>query len=812
MTSKRAKTVRELLEERKQTSCLKKPHLALPQKDLCSEATKLEKLILPSLEETQQQTTLPGILSKPSSSIVVQHKKQAHPVVSTICMPHVSEEDTEKKSTHSQPSYNSLTTTAHQHHDISDNASRLELPRRKRKRFLDTSNLSQSCSSLTQSDEEIRIKPGYLTRKKSKKTTTLSISSKTLPPKSNGVSISLPPKTEIDPKVWDMAYLQDKIMPFDYASCGSKLGSNIGVTECDTFRQFLTPTIVNHIVKSTNNFAIDQITRNSRQNPEDKVQNWKPVDAYEIEAFLGLFMLQGLVRKKSIPSYWSTGYVGTPVFSETMTKNRFEDIKRYFHLNAKGEDKIDKFTQMLIRNWQAAYNCSRELSLDESMMGFKGKTRMKQYQKLKPKKEGLMAIALSEAKTGYCINWKLYRGKGYIPDRPSEDNNTTVLKLLEPVKNLGHHVIMDSAYVCPDLLHQLASELQTGAYGTIRMNRKFLPLKIKEATAKKGRKVTDTDKSRDVRYIAWPKGKKKMFAHYQNLAKKEEKRKSKTGIILPKWFNRETTEVVRLASNITNFKMDPITKRPCLLEMYNFYKGGVDLTNQRMVYYLNIHRTRKWWIRVFAYLLEITYHNSYILWRKEHPQKVAHYSNKSSSLYRLKVIRGLLAAQRMRFSGIPPNIGLSVGLQEIMGNVLYTGEPGHNYQALAAQKSKNHKKSHKLSIKTNNIKTQTETAFSNPILIQHTTHEEAKKKHPPLCTQFVKVYPPRKTYQLEMNAAPLATFTVAQPSITTTQAKDEKKKRQRICNRVYNSTFTFIRSKDLCLRVVSAAIQRRQSK
>ena len=57
--------------------------------------------------------------------------------------------------------------------------------------------------------------------------------------------------------------------------------------------------------------------------------------------------------------------------------------------------------ESLIQNFQSAYTPGREIALDESMIGFKGRLGFLQYMPKKPTKWGL---------TGYGCNWKLYTG------------------------------------------------------------------------------------------------------------------------------------------------------------------------------------------------------------------------------------------------------------------------------------------------------------------------------------------------------------------------------------------------------------------
>ena len=65
----------------------------------------------------------------------------------------------------------------------------------------------------------------------------------------------------------------------------------------------------------------------------------------------------------------------------------------------------------MLKNFQKAYNPSRELSIDESMIGFKGRLSFIQYLPKKPTKRGMKAFVLADSKNGYTYNWRLYTGE-----------------------------------------------------------------------------------------------------------------------------------------------------------------------------------------------------------------------------------------------------------------------------------------------------------------------------------------------------------------------------------------------------------------
>ena len=63
-------------------------------------------------------------------------------------------------------------------------------------------------------------------------------------------------------------------------------------------------------------------------------EEWKPVTVIEMKKFLGLIFVTGIVRKPKLELYCSVrGIFQTPIFSQTMSRNRFHLIQRYLHFN-----------------------------------------------------------------------------------------------------------------------------------------------------------------------------------------------------------------------------------------------------------------------------------------------------------------------------------------------------------------------------------------------------------------------------------------------------------------------------------------------
>ena len=106
-----------------------------------------------------------------------------------------------------------------------------------------------------------------------------------------------------------------------------------------------------------------------------------------------------------------------------MSGRRFELLMRYIHLNdsekqpPRESDDYDKLYKvrplldLVVSAFKNAYTPHQSLSVDESIIGFKGRLCWVQYMPNKPTKWGIKAWVLADSSNGYVSNFKLYTGK-----------------------------------------------------------------------------------------------------------------------------------------------------------------------------------------------------------------------------------------------------------------------------------------------------------------------------------------------------------------------------------------------------------------
>ena len=157
---------------------------------------------------------------------------------------------------------------------------------------------------------------------------------------------------------------------------------------------------------------------------EVRYANWQEVTVPELEAFFGCMILMGLVKLSALADYWSK----SPIFhyapiASRIPRDRFFEIQRYLHftdnslLAATGSPaynklgKIEAIVNMVTNKFRSIYNLHKEVSVDEAMIPFKGRSSLKQYLPKKPVRRGIKVWVLADSITGYASALEVYKGK-----------------------------------------------------------------------------------------------------------------------------------------------------------------------------------------------------------------------------------------------------------------------------------------------------------------------------------------------------------------------------------------------------------------
>ena len=170
-----------------------------------------------------------------------------------------------------------------------------------------------------------------------------------------------------------------------------------------------------------------------------------------------------------------------------MTCARFQKILQYFHVADKEAKppprnspeyhlcKVHPVLDVVADTCSTTYRLSRQVSVNEAMIGYSGRISYRQYM---PVKRGIKVWMLCDAINGFMSRFGIYLGR--------ENNQTThgpgynvVMQLTDLLHCTFRMVFFDNFFTGVQLLKDL---LANGLYacGTVRPNRKGFPDQLKK--------------------------------------------------------------------------------------------------------------------------------------------------------------------------------------------------------------------------------------------------------------------------------------------------------------------------------------------
>ena len=270
----------------------------------------------------------------------------------------------------------------------------------------------------------------------------------------------------------------------------SHVGPTTTIPECplDAFLLTFTPDLMALIVRESNNYA-KEVTG------EEKYATWEPISELELRAYLGFSILMAIAHVPAIEDYWKRDPVlrYAPV-SDRISRDRFRDISRYLHFTdnstliprgSLGHDRLGKIRPILTylcQRFSSLYDPPWELSVDEAMIKFQGRSSLKQYMPKKPIKRGIKVWVLADSANGYFSRLEVYSGKQ--SDRVEKGLGARVVRSLSAdFQGKYHHVVFDNYFTDYNLLEDM---IEVGLYGcgTARKDRRGFPEELKSIKLK----------------------------------------------------------------------------------------------------------------------------------------------------------------------------------------------------------------------------------------------------------------------------------------------------------------------------------------
>jgi hypothetical protein len=345
-------------------------------------------------------------------------------------------------------------------------------------------------------------------------------------------------------------------------------------------------------------YLAKESNRYAQQKPPQLSYKWYDTTAEELMLMIGMIFAMGINVQPELADYWKNDSIlGAPGITRGMPVLRFKALLSVLHLNdnctalPRGHAQFDKlykvrpFLDRLRKNFLRCYHPHRENSIDEAMVGFKGRSTLKQYMPMKPTKRGYKVWCRCDAKNGYLCDIRIYIGAEGTT--VNSLGSKVVLDLAENLFHKGYHLYFDNFFSSVELADELLTH-QTGMIATTRANRRRFPRELRKVSQERGH--TKSLMVGNVECFAWQDKKQVNFLNTITDPQKKTtvKRKKKDG------------------SSIN-------VKCPESVKLYNANMGGVDNADAKRKVYSCSRRSKKWWMRIFYFGLDVAVVNAHIV-------------------------------------------------------------------------------------------------------------------------------------------------------------------------------------------------------
>lgn len=236
-----------------------------------------------------------------------------------------------------------------------------------------------------------------------------------------------------------------------------------------------------------------------------------------------------------------------------MSEDRFQFLVNYLRFDDRTTRPLRKLTDPFapIREiWdQFIINCNNNykpgsyLTIDEQLLGFRGRCPFRMYMPNKPARYGIKIVMACDAGSKYMIDAAPYLGK---KTKTSDDPLGTyyVKELTKTVHGSNRNVTMDNWFTSIDLAKtMLGDPYKLTIIGTVRKNKKEIPPELLDV---KSRKPTTS-----------------MFCFDKDLT-------------LVSYVPKKNKNVLLLSTTHDHPSISSSSKKPTIIEFYNRTKSGVD--------------------------------------------------------------------------------------------------------------------------------------------------------------------------------------------------------------------------------------------
>ncbi|XP_060879204.1 piggyBac transposable element-derived protein 4-like [Metopolophium dirhodum] len=340
-------------------------------------------------------------------------------------------------------------------------------------------------------------------------------------------------------------------------------------TPKECFKLFFTDELINLVLIYTN-----QEIQRQRENYKNKNSaNLSDLTLSELNALFGLLILAAALKNNHLTTnlLFDSSFCGNR-YRATMSEKRFCFLinclrfdDRTTRLHRKNETKLAPISvvwDILMINCKNNYKPSSYVTIDEQLVGFRGRCPFRMYIPSKPTRYGIKIVMMCDNATKYVIDSIPYMGKGTVPNGQVAAD-FYVKNLVKSIKGSNRNLTMDNWFCNVPHIQSLLHDDKPTVIGTIKKNKRELPTQFTDI--KFQNRTSDTS----------------FFLFHEDFT-------------VVSYKPNQSKLVTLISSAHHDSSIDPITKKPEIVLNYNATKGGVDSFDQ-MTNNMNCSRKTKRW-------------------------------------------------------------------------------------------------------------------------------------------------------------------------------------------------------------------------
>lgn len=349
---------------------------------------------------------------------------------------------------------------------------------------------------------------------------------------------------------------------------------------------FITDEIIEELVQWTN------VEMSKKRTDSMTTSTFRDTNPTELKAFIGILTLSAAMKDNHLSTVelFDSSFTGTR-YVAIMSRDRFDFIVRCLRMDDKTlrpdrrqQDPfipVRKVWDMFIAQCKMNYTPGNNVTVDEQLLGFRGRCPFRMYIPNKPNKYGIKIPMICDSGTNYMINGMPYIGKATNTNGLPQ-GEYYLKELSRPIHGTNRNITCDNWFTSvPAAKSLLLEPYKLTIVGTIRSNKREIPEEMKNA---RSRQVGTT-----------------MFGFDGHLT-------------LASYKPKPSKMVYMLSSCDEGAAINSRTGKPEMIMFYNETKGGVDTFDQMCSLMSCSRKTNRWPMTMFYGMLNIAFVNSYIIY------------------------------------------------------------------------------------------------------------------------------------------------------------------------------------------------------